>query len=159
GVSYDTNPIGNLLPGTHTVYIRDANGCTYPMSVTVEPEPISPTVTPDIDYDCEGEGIITLTGSSTGFDYTYTLNGVANSPVDSNVFNNVSPGNHTITVNYVSNIPPSPSILLTENFGFGTTTSIDEVDPNFCFEPLADGTPDGCNLGGIGNLVNGEYTV
>src|SRR5690606_31924587 len=158
GTSYGSNPIGFLLPGTHTVYIQDVNGCTFPMVVTIEPEPTPPTVTPDIAFDCEGEGIITLSPNSTDFDYTYLLDGTPNTPVDSNTFNNVLVGPHTITVNYTSNSAPAASILLDENFGFGPTTSIIEVDPNFCYEPL-DGTVTPCNTGGVGQLANGEYTV
>src|SRR5690606_33510238 len=75
GTTYSDNPIGNLLPGSHTVFIRDSEGCVFPMPVTVEPEPTPPTVTHTIDYDCEGNGIITLSGSSVDFDYTYQLNG------------------------------------------------------------------------------------
>src|SRR5690606_6988110 len=119
----------------------------------VDPAPTPPTVVPDIAFDCEGEGIITLSPNSTDFDYTYLLDGAPNTPVDSNTFNNVPVGPHTITVNYTSNSAPDASILLDENFGFGVTTSIDEVDPNFCFEPLEDGTPEGCDRGGVGNLV------
>src|SRR5690606_19569244 len=117
--TYSDNPIGNLLPGNHTVFIRDSNGCVYPMPVTVEPEPTPPTVTHTIEYDCEGNGIISLNGSSTDFDYTYLLDTNPNVPVDSNVFNGVSPGSHTISVAYISNTAPTASILLTEDFGFG----------------------------------------
>src|SRR5690606_4731399 len=117
GTSYGSNPIGYLLPGTHTVYIRDVNGCTFPMEVIVDPAPTPPTVVPDIAYDCEGEGIITLSPNSTDFDYSYMLDAAPNTPVDSNTFNNVPAGTHTITVEYISNTPPAQSILLTEDFG------------------------------------------
>lgn len=38
GSNYGASAIGYLLPGTHTLYIRDANLCTYPMTVTIDPE-------------------------------------------------------------------------------------------------------------------------
>ncbi|WP_421808389.1 T9SS type B sorting domain-containing protein [Flagellimonas sp.] len=158
GSNYSASAIGYLLPGTHTLYIRDANLCTYPMTVTIDPEPTPPTATPTIDYECDGEGTITVTTSSTGFDYTYEINGTPNTPNTSNVFSNVPVGNHTITVNYTSNIAPSPSILLTENFGTGPNTSIPEVDPAYCYEPQ-NGTVNSCGWAINNRIQDGEYSV
>lgn len=158
GSNYGASSIGYLLPGTHTLYIRDANLCTYPMTVTIDPEPTPPTATPAIDYECDGEGTITITTSSTDFDYTYEINGNPNTPNTSNVFSNVPVGNHTITVNYTSNIPPSPSILLTENFGTGPNTSIPEVDPAYCYEPQ-NGTVNSCGWAINNRIQDGEYSV
>jgi gliding motility-associated-like protein len=158
GSNYGASAIGYLLPGTHTLYIRDANLCTYPMTVTIDPEPTPPTATPAIDYECDGEGTITVTTSSTNFDYTYEINGTPNTPNTSNVFSNVPVGNHTITVNYTSNIAPSPSILLTENFGTGPNTSIPEVDPAYCYEPQ-NGTVNSCGWVINNRIQDGEYSV
>nr|WP_298996157.1 T9SS type B sorting domain-containing protein [uncultured Allomuricauda sp.] len=135
GTNYAASPIGFLLPGTHTVFIRDANNCTFPMSVTVEPEPTPPGITPSIVYECDGEGTVTLTPDSVDFDYTYEIGGTPNTPATSNVFNNVPVGTNTFTINYSSNIPPSPSVLLLEDFGVGPNTSIPQVDTAFyCYE-------------------------
>ncbi|GAB4509200.1 MAG: hypothetical protein Tsb004_09500 [Allomuricauda sp.] len=158
GSNYGASAIGYLLPGTHTLYIRDANLCTYPMTVTIDPEPTPPTATPAIDYECDGEGTITVTTSSTDFDYTYEINGTPNTPNTSNVFSNEPVGNHTITVNYTSNIVPSPSILLTENFGTGPNTSIPEVDPAYCYEPQ-NGTVNSCGWAINNRIQDGEYSV
>ncbi|NYJ26368.1 T9SS type B sorting domain-containing protein [Allomuricauda sp. ARW1Y1] len=158
GSNYSASAIGYLLPGTHTLFIRDANLCTYPMTVTIDPEPTPPTATPTIDYECDGEGTITVTTSSTDFDYTYEINGTPNTPNTSNVFSNVPVGNHTITVNYTSNIAPSPSILLTENFGTGPNTSIPEVDPAYCYEPQ-NGTVNSCGWAINNRIQDGEYSV
>ena len=157
GTNYGTSPIGFLLPGTHTVYIRDANNCTFPMTVTVDPEPTPPGITPSIVYECDGEGTVTLTPDSADFDYTYEIGGSPNSPATSNIFDNVPVGTHTFTVNYTANTPPAPSVLLLEDFGSGPNTPISEVDPNYCYEPL-DGTGIGCNTS-PNALSNGEYTV
>src|SRR5690606_15559769 len=126
------------------VYIQDANGCTYPMSVTVEPEPTPPTVSPDITYDCAGDGTITLNPSSPDFEYSYLLDGIPNTPEDFNIFYGVSPGSHSITVNYNSTSVPSPSVLLLEDFGTGPNTSISEIDGDYyCYEPQ-NGTATAC---------------
>lgn len=158
GTSYGASSIGYLLPGTHTVYIRDANLCTYPMTVTIDPEPTPPNVTPAIDYECDGEGTITLTPDSADFDYTYALDGTPNTPANLNVFNNVSVGAHTVTVNYTSNSAPTPSVLLLETFGTGPNTSIPEVDPAYCYEPQ-NGSVNSCGWGIDTHIQDGEYSV
>lgn len=158
GATYGASSIGYLFPGTHTLYIRDANLCTYPMSVTIEPEPTPPNATPVIDYECDGEGIVTITPDSPDFDYTYEIDGNPNTPDTSNTFNNVPVGSHTITVNYTSNIAPSPSILLSENFGTGPNTSIPEVDPAYCYEPQ-NGSVNSCGWGIDTHIQDGEYSV
>ncbi|MFD2100168.1 T9SS type B sorting domain-containing protein [Flagellimonas iocasae] len=158
GTTYGSSSIGYLLPGTHTVYIRDANLCTYPMTVTIDPVPTPPNVTPAIDYECDGEGIITLTPDSPDFDYTYALDGTPNTPADLNMFNNVPVGAHTVTVNYTSNSAPTPSVLLLETFGAGPNTSISEVDPAYCYEPQ-DGSTSLCGFGTDTHIQDGEYSV
>ncbi|MHA7831608.1 MAG: T9SS type B sorting domain-containing protein [Flagellimonas sp.] len=158
GSTYDTTSIGYLLPGTHTLYIRDANLCTYPMNVTIDPEPTPPSATAAIEYECDGEGTITVTPDSPDFDYTYEIDGNPNTPNTSNVFGDVAVGSHTITVNYVSNSAPSPSILLSENFGVGPNTSISEIDPAYCYEPQ-DGSASLCGFGTDTHIQDGEYSV
>ncbi|PKB42660.1 gliding motility-associated-like protein [Cellulophaga sp. RHA19] len=159
GVNYSTNSISNLLPGTHTLYIRDANLCTFEMTVTVDSAPEAPTFAPSISYDCEGLGEITVTPSSTDFDYVYSINGSFNTPDNtSNVFTDVAAGNHTIRVDYTSNATPTPSNLLSEDFGVGANTSITQIDPLYCYEPQ-DGTVRPCDPGVHTRINDGEYSV
>ena len=158
GSNYGASSIGYLLPGTHTLYIRDANLCTYPMTITINPEPTPPTATATVDYECDGEGTITVTPSSTDFDYTYEIDGNPNTPNTSNTFTDVTVGDHTITVNYTSNLTPSPSILLSENFGVGPNTSISEIDPAYCYEPQS-GAVNSCGWAIDTHIQDGEYSV
>ncbi|MDO6491371.1 MULTISPECIES: T9SS type B sorting domain-containing protein [unclassified Cellulophaga] len=159
GVNYSTNSISNLLPGTHTLYIRDANLCTFEMTVTVDSAPEAPTFAPSISYDCEGLGEITVTPSSTDFDYIYSIDGGFNTPDNtSNVFTDVAAGNHTIRVDYTSNATPTPSNLLSEDFGVGANTSITQIDPLYCYEPQ-DGTVRPCDPGVHTRINDGEYSV
>lgn len=157
GTNYSTNPIGFLLPGTHTVYIRDANNCTFPMSVTIDPEPTPPGITTTVAYECDGEGVVTITPDSSDFDYTYELDGSPNTPANSNIFSDIATGPHTITVNYTGNIAPTSSVLLLEDFGTGPNTSITEIDPVYCYEPQ-NGTTDICNSANS-RINDGEYSV
>ncbi len=156
GNTYVSSPINNLLAGTHTLFIKDANNCTFPIQVTVDPQPTPPSVSTAIDYECDGDGIVTVTADNTDYNYTYSLDGVPNSPDTSNIFENISPGAHTLTVRYINSTPPAESKLLTETFGQGPSTSITEVDPNYCFEPQIGG-PSGCANGGF--IDDGEYSV
>jgi gliding motility-associated-like protein/uncharacterized repeat protein (TIGR01451 family) len=158
GSTYGTTAIANLLAGTHNLIIRDANGCTFPMTLTVEPEPNAPDVTAAVTYECDGEGVITLTPSSGAFDYTYELDGVPNTPASNNVFSDVAPGNYTVTVNYTVNTPPSQSTLMSEDFGAGANTPITEIDPAYCYEPQ-DGTASLCGFGTDTHIQDGEYSV
>ncbi|WP_411029371.1 T9SS type B sorting domain-containing protein [Spongiimicrobium sp. 3-5] len=158
GSNYGPTAIGFLLAGTHTVFIRDANNCTFPMTVVVDPQPTAPNLSAAIVYECDGEGTITITPDSPAFDYTYEIDATPNTPNTSNVFSNVAVGSHTITVNYVSNTTPAPSNLLVENFGSGVNTSISEVDPAYCYEPQ-DGSASLCGFGTNTRIQDGEYSV
>lgn len=158
GTNYDTNPIGFLLPGNHTLYIRDANNCTFPMDITIDPEPTPPGLTTALDYECDGEGVVTITPDSPAFDYTYEIDGTPNTPTTSNIFENVSVGTHTFTVNYTSNTTPAQSVLLLEDFGSGVNTPIAEIDPVYCYEPQ-DGSASLCGFGTNIRIQDGEYSV
>jgi large repetitive protein len=160
GLTYGTNPIGFLLPGSHTLYIRDANGCDFPMSLTINAAPTPPNVvlTPSVDYGCDGTGVVTITPDNPSLDYTYALNGALNTPADSNVFTGVPVGTHTVTVDYIDSTPPAPSNLLLESFGSGANTSITQIDPAYCYEPQ-DGTVRACDPGVPVRINDGEYSV
>lgn len=158
GTNYNTNPINYLLPGTHTLFIRDANLCTFQMTVTVDSAPIAPTFAPSISYDCDGLGEITITSNSTDFDYIYAIDGTENTPNTSNLFNDVPSGNHTITVDYTSNIAPVKSTLLLEDFGTGPNVSIPQIDATYyCYESqdLSLGTCTDSNF----NINDLQYSV
>jgi len=148
-----------LMPGNYNLVVRDNLGCTYPMELEVPAMAADPDFTTIIDYACDGLATISIgTSNATDFDYTYSLNGSPNTPVDNNIFNSIGDGTHTVTVGYSSSIAPDQSTLFQENFGTGITTQIEEIGSGYCYEPQ-DGTETACNLGPAGILVNGEYTV
>ncbi|MDO6470550.1 T9SS type B sorting domain-containing protein [Maribacter sp. 1_MG-2023] len=148
-----------LTPGNYQLAITDALGCETPLEITVPTAAIDPTFTNDITYECDGDGAVTITPSNTtDFTYTYKLNGTDNTPLDSNIFNNVASGTQTITVGYTSLIAADQSTLFLEDFGAGVTTQIAEIGTGYCYEPQ-DGTDTDCNLGPAGILVNAEYAV
>ncbi|MBU2995899.1 T9SS type B sorting domain-containing protein [Cellulophaga baltica] len=125
GSTFGTSSTAILPPGNYnTLVVKDALGCEFAIDVFVEDFPVEPTITTDVDYNCDGTGNITVNSDIDTYDYTYELDGVLNSPDESsNIFSNIAPGTYNITTNYSSQTPPTPSQLLVEDFGSGTTTS------------------------------------
>ena len=159
GSNFDSNDERLLLPGNYQLQVRDALGCVHSMDLQVPTPVADPNLSSDIDYNCDGTATLTLnTSNASDFDYTYALDGTANTPADSNVFANLSAGTYTVTVGYSSALSPNQSTLFFEDFGSGPTTQIAEVGADYCFEPQ-DGSTTNCNRGPAGILVNGEYTV
>ncbi len=113
------------------------------------------TLTPEVNYACDGAGIITATPDIASYNYTYALDGVPNSPdPTSNVFLNVPPGTYTVSTNYSSSTPPTPSLLLQEDFGSGSTIP----SPNTNGYNYEDQTPDPPGDGNS-NINDFEYSV
>ncbi|MBF4473140.1 T9SS type B sorting domain-containing protein, partial [Flavobacterium sp. HJJ] len=92
-----------LSGGNHTVYIKDANTCTYPLVI-----PLNPSVTLDpsaaVSYDCVNDlpankVIVTIDPSNKPADVVYSLD--SNSATQtSNVFTNLASGDHFIMVHH-----------------------------------------------------------
>ena len=89
--------ITNLASGTHTVEVRDANGCGNLVSVAIAPPvTITPSVTalPTCNDD---DGEITVTASGGTGAYTYTISPTSASiSLSGNVFSGVPSGTYTI---------------------------------------------------------------
>lgn len=160
GATFGATTTAILPAGTYTIVVRDAS-CDFPMTVTVEDEPTPPvvTLTPEVNYNCDGSAIITATPDITTYDYTYELDGVLNTPPTSNVWDNILPGTYTVRTNYVSQTPPSPSLLLSEDFGSGATIP----NPNttgYFYENQADNTsPSGAPIDNGAFINDYEYAV
>jgi gliding motility-associated-like protein len=97
GTNWQSSSTFNVAAGTYTVTIRDANGCTFPQTVTVtEPNALTATAT-TTNATCNGgnDGTITVTANGGNTSYEYALG--AASFQTSNVFN-VAPGTYDVTV-------------------------------------------------------------
>ena len=120
-VTWVTTNEATVAPGTYTVYVRDANNCIFDITITLDSEPLTPTIDiSDPDFNCDGSANATVTVNNEGsadFDYTYLIDGIINTNVPPNVFVDVPEGDHIITVNYTQTNPPSPSTVVNETFG------------------------------------------
>src|SRR5690606_23733570 len=91
--------ISNLSSGTHTIEVRDANGCGNLVTVTIEsPLGLTPAITalPSCSND---DGVITVTGSGGTGNYSYAISpNPASITLTGNVFSGVPSGTYTITM-------------------------------------------------------------
>jgi len=120
-----------VASGAHTILITDFNGCNRTLNVNVAAGPAltanaSPTAT-----SCNGanNGSITVTPTNGSAPYQYAIDGGAYVPGGASfTFNNLTPGNHTVTVSdgagcitaVISvNVPVGPQLTAT-----ATTTDV-----------------------------------
>ncbi len=156
GATYGASTIAVLPPGDYTVIVTDGS-CEFPMAVTVEDVPDEPTVTltPEVSYLCDGSAVVTATPDITTYNYNYYLDGVINSPdPTSNVFPNIAPGTYTVSTNYTSSTPPTPSLLLSEDFGSGPTIQSPNTN-GYNYEDQTNNPPGDGNS----NINDFEYSV
>ncbi|WP_297760224.1 T9SS type B sorting domain-containing protein [uncultured Muriicola sp.] len=105
GAGYQTSSTLTVsAPGTYTVTVRDANGCTATDTITILP-PLS--LTPDVDLQpsCalnDGEITIAATGGSGGYEYDLLDGGgvsvIGGVPQASNTFTGLAPDTYTAIV-------------------------------------------------------------
>ncbi|HEX8577397.1 MAG TPA: hypothetical protein VF677_13990, partial [Flavobacterium sp.] len=148
GVSYGAVNEAFLSPGTYTLYVKDANGCTFPMTVTIDAAPNPPTITvSEPVFNCNGTAAstVTVTNDSGNFNYTYLLDGVINTNNPPNIFPGVSSGSHIITVQYKIKTLPTYSSLLVENFGQGANTTTPGIAAAYCWNGQPYPTGSQCN--------------
>ncbi len=91
--------VTGLSEGTYDVEISDTNGCSgFTGSVTINPLPVTPVLSENIVYNCDGTANVTISASPSG-SYTYTLGSDSNT---SGIFTNLPVNTHTVSVEYGS---------------------------------------------------------
>ena len=129
----------DVTPGTYILIVRDDEGCKYqlPYDVILDPKPADPSIDPlDVVYNCNGTGKTTVTvnnPSNGNYSYEYYLDGVANTPITNNVFDNVLSGSHKVTIKYKLEDVSTYSVLLKEDFGNGPPTTSPGIAAAYCF--------------------------
>ncbi|MBF4487922.1 T9SS type B sorting domain-containing protein [Flavobacterium sp. CSZ] len=127
-------------PGKYTVYVKDSKDCVYAMKdIVLDPKPADPSIEPNpkVVYNCNGTGNATIVVNNTGganYTYEYYIDTKPNTPITSNVFNNVPVGKHVISVKYKAVSAATYSNLLQEDFGQGGYTTTPGISPKYCFE-------------------------
>jgi gliding motility-associated-like protein len=97
----------NLSGGLHNVYIKDAQGCTTELEVTI-PNAITMNPIANITYSCannDSANAVTITVDSNILNLAeieYTLDGNPNDYQTTNVFRNLIPGEHTVTARHLN---------------------------------------------------------
>ncbi len=98
--------ISNLSAGTYDTKVSDAEGCTIPLTqVTIKPLPTVPTFDPTaITYNCDGTATIKVTPTPTpATAYSYMLDKDKQTTNNTGEFTAITPGSHTVSVDYGSN--------------------------------------------------------
>ncbi|QHL87503.1 T9SS type B sorting domain-containing protein [Nibribacter ruber] len=126
GAFQTTNTFSGLIKGTYSVQVKDANGCVYTESVTLQdiPGPTGITFTSQPTTCGNSNGTITVTGVTGGTSpYTYSLNqGIYQT---SGTFSALSAGTHTVMVKDANGCTFSKTVTVTNVAGpasFAITT-------------------------------------
>jgi len=92
----------NLVAGTYTVTVTDANGCTKTISVTITQPPVlslsSTKVNPSNCFVADGSIDLTPSGGTPGYTYDWSNDGPENPDNDLQDLLNVVEGTYTVTV-------------------------------------------------------------
>ncbi len=112
----------NLTPGAYTVVVRDANGCTASMVVTVG-NSAAPTVTAVSTPAACGNinGTITADGTGGISPYQYSINSGAFQ--SGNTFFGLAPGNYTIIIKDFAGCTSTISVTVASTNGPAVTVS------------------------------------
>ena len=120
----------NILAGTYTVTVTDANNCSTSVSATInEPSDIIYSVS-TIDLLCEGEdeGQISISSISGGTPaYEYSIDGFTYQ-LSTDAFNNLSAGNYTVDIRDQNGCTKNTLVILDVPIGFSTIVTVQNID-------------------------------
>lgn len=97
---FPTGTFTGLAAGTYTVLTEDANGCQFPVTVTIlEPTPVVGSLDATIDVTCNGgaDGELTFSASGGTPTYLYSIDGGVTFQA-SGTFTGLAAGTYTITI-------------------------------------------------------------
>jgi gliding motility-associated-like protein len=114
---WDDGPTGpnrsNLGPGTYTVTVTNADGCTDVASVTLEePDPLVATITPDVTIDCNNPSsnpTLDVSGGTPDYTFQWSNNSNQQNPSFS------TGGTYTVTVTDDNNCTTTASVTVPQN--------------------------------------------
>ncbi|MFN5324935.1 MAG: PKD domain-containing protein [Bacteroidota bacterium] len=125
GLAQASPTFNNLAPGSYTVQVTDANGCTAVANtiVTDQPGPLITSITP-VNVTCfgDGDGSLTVNTSSGTAPFSYSMNGGVNQT--NSTFNSLVPGNYTLLVTDANGCTISGQASITEPTALTSVTSL-----------------------------------
>ena len=134
GANQVSNVFTNLVAGSYTIVVTDANNCTTSTTLTItEPTLLTATATSTAVLCFGGTADITVTANGGTPAYQYSINGGANQA--SNVFTNLIAGSYTIVVTDANNCTTSTTLTITEPTLLTATATSTAV---LCFGGTAD---------------------
>ena len=152
--SYGTSAtFSSLASGSYTVTVKDANGCTADLAVSItQPTAALSIATPSItDVSCKGgsTGAVNLTVSGGTMNYTYSWSGPSSYTATTEDITSLSAGTYSVTVTDANTCTAS-------------NTSIAVSEPSAALSVTATGTDVTCkglNNGSITATVSGGNTT
>ncbi len=137
----------NLTAGTYTVTVTDKNDCSTTVAATItEPNPLAAThvtAEPLCNGDSDGEITVTPSGGVTPYSYVWNVGG------SSNILDNISAGNYTVTITDLENCEFIYNVTVGESDPLAISSTQTEPDCN----GASDGTIDLIVIGGVPNYV------
>jgi subtilisin-like proprotein convertase family protein len=165
GAFQSSNNFTSVASGSHTITVRDANGCEISLSVlvTVQALAVSGSVSQPIDCPGGSNGQIMAVGTGGVPGYQYSLNG---GPLqNSNVFSNLAAGSYTLTIKdsggftstAIVNLTAPPALVVAPSANNQTVTvTASGGTPPYQYR-LDNGALQSSNT--FNNVPNGSYTV
>lgn len=132
GTFQASGTFGSLAAGSYTVIAKDANGCTFPVSVTItQPSALTGAITAQTNVLCNGAstGSVTVAGNNATSPYTYSINGTTFGA--SGTFTGLTAGSYTVTVKDANNCTITVPVTITQPTGLAA--SITAQTNNLCF--------------------------
>ncbi|MBS1510402.1 MAG: hypothetical protein JST86_06170 [Bacteroidetes bacterium] len=119
------NTFTGLAPGTYTITVKDANGCTSSTTVTLTNFPGPAVTATSTAATCSNvNGTITATGTSGLAPLTYSINGGVF--LTSNIFTGLAAGTYTVTVKDANGCTAITSVTVS-SIGGPTVTAASTV--------------------------------
>jgi hypothetical protein len=122
----------NLLPGTYTLYVKDANGCTVTQMASVNnaQSTLQLTVSVTQDTGCPtSNGTIVITATGGEEPYAYRIN--TNAYQSGSSFTGLAAGNYSVAVRDASGCPTSGNATVTRQ-GPGFAADIKPIITTKC---------------------------